>query len=76
MKKIPKASGVLRGNCCETCCNISQKTPMNGLTKKNSLTRHAFSERLQQLLIIKRIFYEVPVGSLFVLLEVIILIYP
>ena len=36
---LPKMSGVLRGNCCETCRNIFQKTPMNGFTKKNSLTR-------------------------------------
>ena len=37
MEKMPKISGVLRGNCCETCCNILQKTPMNGfmgLTRK------------------------------------------
>ena len=39
MKKIPKMSGVLRGNCCEICRNIPQKTPMNGCTNKNSLTR-------------------------------------
>ena len=32
-------SGVLQGNCCETCLNIPQKAPMNGFTKKNSLTR-------------------------------------
>ena len=25
MKKIPKMSSVLRGNCCETCRNIPQK---------------------------------------------------
>ena len=28
MQKIPKMSGVLRGNCCETCRNIPQKTPL------------------------------------------------
>ena len=39
MKKIPNMSGVLRGNSCETCRNIPQKVPMNGFTKKNSLTR-------------------------------------
>ena len=54
MKKIPKMSGVLRGNCGETCRNIPQKTPMNGFTKKSSLTRRMlFLERLQQLLINK-----------------------
>ena len=31
-------SGVLRGNCCETCRNILQKGSMNEFTKKNSLT--------------------------------------
>ena len=48
-------SGVLRGSSCETCRNIPQKTPMNGFTKKNSLTHSliAFSENLQQLLINK-----------------------
>ena len=30
-------SGILRGNCCETCHNIPQKTPVNGFTKKNFL---------------------------------------
>ena len=35
-------SGALRGNCCETCCNIPQKTPMNGFTKKNSLRKQMF----------------------------------
>ena len=53
MKKKPNMSGVLRGNFCETCRNVPQKTPMNRFTKKNSLTRHAFSERLLQLLINK-----------------------
>ena len=38
MNKIPNMSGILRGNCCETC-HIPQKTPMNGFTKKNPLTR-------------------------------------
>ena len=39
MKKIPKKSGVLRGNFYETCRDILQKTPTNGFTKKNSLAR-------------------------------------
>ena len=51
-------SGVLRGNCCETCRNIFLKTPMKQFTKKNSLTRHTFSERLQQLLINKENIYK------------------
>ena len=38
MKRIPKMSGIFRGNCCKTCGNISQKTPMNGFDKKNSLS--------------------------------------
>ena len=25
MEKIPKMSGALRDNCCETCCDIPQK---------------------------------------------------
>ena len=55
MQKIPKMSVVFRGNCCETCRNIPQKTPMNGLTKNNPLIRsYAFSECLQQHLINKR----------------------
>ena len=37
MEKTPKVSDVLRGNCCQTCRNIPQKTPMKKLTKKNSL---------------------------------------
>ena len=40
----------------ETSRNIPQETLMNGFTKKNSLKRHAFSERLQQCLISKRNF--------------------
>ena len=39
MEKIPKISGALRSNCCETCRNIPQKTPMKKFSKKNSLTR-------------------------------------
>ena len=39
MEKIPEMSGVLRGNCCEICHNIPQKTPMDEFTKKDSLTR-------------------------------------
>ena len=37
--RAPKIGAVLRGNCCETCLDIPQKTTMNGFTKKNSLTR-------------------------------------
>ena len=45
MEKIPKMSVVLRGNCCETCRNIPQKTSMKKFTRKNSLTRQMhFSE--------------------------------
>ena len=46
MEKIPKMSGVLRGNCCETCRNIPQKTHMNGFIKKNSLTRQILQQRI------------------------------
>ena len=75
MEKIPKMSGVLRGNCCETCRNIPQKTPMNGFTKKNSLTRQMlFRNVCSNFLQIKEIFDEVAVGSRFVLFEVTILI--
>ena len=38
MKKTPKITDVLRGNYCETCRNIPQKTLMNGFNK-NSLAR-------------------------------------
>ena len=38
-KKIPKMSGALRDNICETCHNVPQKTLMNGFTRKNSLAR-------------------------------------
>ena len=38
MEKIPKMSGVFRGNCCQICRNITQKTP-----DKNSLTDRCFS---------------------------------
>ena len=81
-------SGVLQDNCWETCRNVSlkkKKKPLKKFTKKNSLTRQMlFSERLQQLLINKKIFDEVAVDSrgrfffffFFVLFfEVIILIY-
>ena len=60
-------SGVLRGNCCETCHNIPQKIPTKKFTKKNSLTRQMqFLEQLQQLLINNEIFDKVAVGSGFV----------
>ena len=35
-------SGALRGNCCEPCRNIPQKTPMDEFTKRNSLTNRCF----------------------------------
>ena len=63
-------SGVLRGNCCETCHNIPQKIPTKKFTKKNSLTRQMqFLEQLQQLLINKKIFDKIAVGSGFVWLR-------
>ena len=34
MEKIPKMSGVLRGNSCETCCNMPQKTLRSSLLIK------------------------------------------
>ena len=40
MKQIPKMSRILLGNCCETCHNVPQITPMNGYARKNSLTKH------------------------------------
>ena len=50
---VPKMSGIFRGNCCKTCPNIHQKTPLNGFIMENSLTK-AISERLQQLLLNKK----------------------
>ena len=47
-------SGALRGNCCEPCRSIPQKTPMDEFTKKNALTTDAFLERLQLFLINKK----------------------
>ena len=44
MKKILKIKGVLPGNCCATCRNNPQKTPMKELNKKNSLTRRMFQD--------------------------------
>ena len=65
----------MRGNCCETCRNILQKTPMKEFTENNSLIRQdAFSESLQQLLINKKI-DEVALGTRFVLFEVLILMF-
>ena len=32
-------SGILQGNCSETCRNIPQNTRMNGFAKKNPLAR-------------------------------------
>ena len=39
MEKILKISGALRGNCCENCRNIPQKTPMKEFTTKNFVTK-------------------------------------
>ena len=76
MEKIPKMSGILRGNFCETCRNIPLKTPMKEFTKKNSLTRQMlFQNACSNFLQTKEIFNEIAVGSRFVLFEVIILIY-
>ena len=62
-------SRVLRGNYCETCRNIPQKISMGEFTKKNSLTtpmlfRNVYCNFLE----IKKIFYEVAVGSRFIIL--------
>ena len=48
-------SGVLRGNCCETCRNIPQrKTPYEWVYQEKFFNKtDAFSERLQQFLINK-----------------------
>ena len=63
-------SGILRGNCCETCRNIPQKTPMNGFTKKNSLTRKMLFWNVgSNVLQIKKKFDEVAVGSRLVFLK-------
>ena len=52
-----------------------KKKPYEGIYQEEFLNKtEEFLERLQQLLINKRIFDEVPVGSRFVLFEVIILI--
>ena len=39
MEKITEMSGVLGGNCFQTCSYIPQKTYIDGLTKEKSLTR-------------------------------------
>ena len=76
MEKIPKMSRVLRGNGCETCRNIPDKTTMTEFTKKNSLTRKMLFRNVRSnFLEIKEIFDKVAVGSWFVLFKVIILIY-
>ena len=75
MEKIPKVSYVLRDSCFKTCRSFPQKKPYEGIYQEEFLNKtEEFLERLQQLLINKRIFDEVPVGSRFVLFEVIILI--
>ena len=62
-------SGVLQGNCCQTCRKIPQKTHMNGCTKKNSLTRQMLLRNAcNNFLKIKQIFGQIPGGSRFVLL--------
>ena len=76
MEEILKMSGVLRGNCCETCHDILQKAPMNGFTKKYSLKRQMhFRNVCSNVLYTKEIFDEVIVGSRFVLFEVKVFIY-
>ena len=73
---MSKVSGVLRGKCCETCRDISQKKPMKEFIKMNYLTRQMlFRNVYSNFLEIKEIFDEVAVGSRFVLFEVIILTY-
>ena len=47
-------NGVLRGNCCETCCNISKKYLSRVYQEEFFNKAHAFSEPLQQLLVNKR----------------------
>ena len=45
---------VLRGNCCETCRNIPQKTPNEGVYQEEFFNKKdAFPEHLQQILINK-----------------------
>ena len=54
MKKLPKISDVLRGNCCETCHNIPQKNTHEWVSQEEFFNKtDAFSERLQQRLIKK-----------------------
>ena len=54
MKKLPKMSDVLRGNCCETCHNIPQKNTHEWVSQEEFFNKtDAFSERLQQRLIKK-----------------------
>ena len=75
--KISKISGVLRDNCCETCetCR-SSKNAYEGVYQEEFFKKaDAFSERLQQLLMSKKIFDEVATGTRFVLFEVIIILY-
>ena len=72
MEIIPKISGVLRGNCCESCRNIPSKIPMKEFTEKKVLTRQMhFGNVCSNLLLIKEIFDEVAEGCWFVLFEVI-----
>ena len=68
-------NGASRGNYCETCLNIPQKTHMSGFSKKNPLIRRVLFQNVSSnVLLIKEIFDEVAVGSRFVLFEVKILI--
>ena len=47
-------SGVLRGNCCETCPNIPQKNTYEWVYQEEFFNKtDAFSKSLQQLLINK-----------------------
>ena len=64
MEKIPKVSGVLRGNCREGCLSIPQKTPMKEFAKKSCLTKQMLVRNVcSNFIKIKAIFDEVAVGS-------------
>ena len=71
---MPKLNGVLRGNRFETCRSVPQKNTYKGVYQEEFFNKtDAFSERLQQLLILlKEMFNEVAVNSRFVLFKVII----
>ena len=55
-------SGVLQGNCYESCRNIPRKAPIKEFTKKNCLTRQMlFRKAHSNFLQIKEIFDEVAI---------------